>query len=506
MSHLRVLICRVDESDEDQMTELACIDLPWAVSQRREVLLDWLEATVAERGHQILRRLCELQWEELDAQAVARYRQACAPGAVVADGYEPLAVASRFGTLHLRRQVLVHPQTKAHLMPGNALLPAHQGMLITRGLAEWACLLPQELPFAAVARLLGWQTGEPGVLGATMVRILVRDHGERIRRIEHAQVAALLLRERPCTGQRLQGVPHTRPPRRSGWPPELTAAVAAALGRAQPRPPEGVSWADWERVLAARRAEAGLDLAALRQLGPEIAPGQLLLTLDEVLTPAREPGQFHELRTACLATADTRRYLSGTGEVFLNQVLAAVLGCFECSLLVIADGARWIRAFFRDCLACLPNTTLLLDWHHLAQRCRDLASRFCRGRPAKAQLLRRLYRRLWGGDVPGALRVLRAYRPQGRNQDALEELCRYLAARAEWIPNYRERRRSRQYIGSGQVEKANDRIVARRQKCRGMQWGARTSDALAALRTLQLNEGWDGYWVQRRALPLIIAA
>lgn len=232
----------------------------------------------------------------------------------------------------------------------------------------------------------------------------------------------------------------------------------------------------------------------------------MLLTLDEVLTPAREPGRFHELRTACLTTADTRRSLSGTGEVFLNQVLAAVLGCFERSLLVIADGARWIRAFYQDCLACLPRTTMLLDWHHLAQRCRDLASRFCRGRPAKADLLRRLHRRLWVGDVPHALRLLQAYRPLARNPEALEELCHYLAARTEWIPNYRLRRRSRQYIGSGQVEKANDRIGAPRQKCRGMQWGAQTSDALAALRTLQLNDGWDGYWVQRRALPLIIAA
>jgi len=53
------------------------------------------------------------------------------------------------------------------------------------------------------------------------------------------------------------------------------------------------------------------------------------------------------------------------------------------------------------------------------------------------------------------------------------------------------------------VEKANDLIVARRQKNRGMQWSQVTSDALAASRTLMLNGGWAQYWQQREVLPLL---
>ncbi|HVA90025.1 MAG TPA: hypothetical protein VNL71_09290 [Chloroflexota bacterium] len=56
------------------------------------------------------------------------------------------------------------------------------------------------------------------------------------------------------------------------------------------------------------------------------------------------------------------------------------------------------------------------------------------------------------------------------------------------------------------MEKANDRIGVRRQKGRGMQWSARTSDGLTALRALLLNDGWDTYWARRQALPLVIAA
>ena len=57
------------------------------------------------------------------------------------------------------------------MIPGNAVLPPHKGIIITRGLQEWACLLPQELPFAAVARLLGWQTHDD-VLSDTTIRSL----------------------------------------------------------------------------------------------------------------------------------------------------------------------------------------------------------------------------------------------------------------------------------------------------------------------------------------------
>jgi hypothetical protein len=77
-------------------------------------------------------------------------------------------------------------------MPGNAILPAHHGMIITRGLQELACLWPQDLPFAPVARLLGWQAQTEAVLSDTSIRSLVRTHGQIIRQAEQDEVAALL--------------------------------------------------------------------------------------------------------------------------------------------------------------------------------------------------------------------------------------------------------------------------------------------------------------------------
>ena len=49
------------------------------------------------------------------------------------------------GILHLPRQVLQHPDGSGHVLPGNELLPEHGGMVITRSLREWACLLPLDV-------------------------------------------------------------------------------------------------------------------------------------------------------------------------------------------------------------------------------------------------------------------------------------------------------------------------------------------------------------------------
>jgi len=170
---------------------------------------------------------------------------------------------------------------------------------------------------------------------------------------------------------------------------------------------------------------------------------------------------------------------------------------------LIADGARWIRTFFTETLVHIPDKTMLLDWYHLQQKWSEQSSRICRSKPAKVRLLLRLYRRLWRGDVAAAIAVLETYRPRAKNAEVLDTFIVYLQTREAWIPNYRQRRIEQHYIGSGQVEKANELIVARRQKGRGMQWSWDTSDALAALRTLMLNQGWEQYWQQREVMPLV---
>jgi hypothetical protein len=327
MSHIRVVICRVDNPATDQMTELAAFDLPTpdVATLEPTTALDNLETVTQQTGNAILRQLLQAQCDIIDAALVAEHRQHCSSQVVTADGHEMVTVASRFGILSLARQVC--------------------------------------------------QQGDP--------------------------------------------VTHELPRRRAGWPKELNAAVDAALAREQIRPPEAVSWADWERVLAARRAEVTCSVVDLRHLGPGLESDQVLLTVDEVLTRRPQAGHFLELRTARLMMAAGYRHFSGVGLAFvehLRVVVELALGVLG-SLLLIADGARWIRNFFTEMLREVPQKVMILDWHHLRQRCLELGSRICRSKAAKAQLLQRLYRRLWRGDVAAAISVLEAHRCEARNEE-----------------------------------------------------------------------------------------
>jgi len=280
-------------------------------------------------------------------------------------------------------------------------------MIITRALREWTCLLSLDLSGQTTQRLLGVLTQEPGIVSASLVRALVRQHGGEIRAAEAAEVEHLLAHPECLAAARPQRVTAEKTRRKAAWPKERMAAVEAALAEASPRPPQGVSLGDWERVLEVRRAEVAARSA--------------------------------------------------------------------------------------------------LDWLHLAKRCRELTSRIGRSRKERRELYQKVRGRLWRGEVEESLSVLEGCRGRTNNEEKLDELIGYVRNREGSIVAYGERRRKRRYIGSGGVEKANDVIVARRMKRRGMHWSEESADALAALKTLWLNQGWDRYWEQGEVLGLVAA-
>jgi hypothetical protein len=81
MSHLRVLICRVEEQTSEVMSEVARFDLPEVDVQALAptTALDDLEAQTQQTGNAILRELLQSQWEEIDATLTDQYRQRFSP-------------------------------------------------------------------------------------------------------------------------------------------------------------------------------------------------------------------------------------------------------------------------------------------------------------------------------------------------------------------------------------------------------------------------------------------
>ncbi len=81
MSHIRVLICRMDDPASEDMTQLAAFDLPAAdpTSLHPATTLDKLETTTNLTGNAILRRVLQAQWETLDTTLAQQYRQRFSP-------------------------------------------------------------------------------------------------------------------------------------------------------------------------------------------------------------------------------------------------------------------------------------------------------------------------------------------------------------------------------------------------------------------------------------------
>jgi len=508
VSRIGLMVYRIDEDEQSEpLVELASFEMP-KVSEADltpTTYLDNLEREVMVKGWEAMRAMMVAQWQLADEMLVAQYREQ-APE-TTGDGHDCLKVACRLGLVWFPRQECYDAGRQGHVMPGNAALPEHEGMVTTRGLQEWVCLLPQDVPFNTAQRLLGWMTHEPEVLSATQGRRLVRRHGQIIRQAEQAEVKALL-EQADLTSLKPNLVFADEPRRRAAWPTELNAAVETALASPDPQPPEGVSTADWERVLEARKVEQEISVSKLRKLGPEIQPEQIVVATDDVQVRKPERRKWWSLRTARIATQDGYRYLSGSGKLVLQQLYLLILLCGGATALItlLGDGARWIRTFFAERLAHLPHKEMILDWWHLRKKCYDLTSMICRGRKAKVVLMSRLLVRLWRGQVQEAIECLEAYRSEAKNGEKLDELINYLSARTPYIPNYKERRAHRQFIGSGHGEKANDLLVSRRQKKKGMHWSWETSNSLAALRTLLLNGGWDLYWQKLQVLPLAVPA
>jgi hypothetical protein len=504
MQRMEVIIRYVDDEDQVLSESNMSFQMLDVDSIPREERLDQLESDTLDKGHEIMRLMFLSQCQLADQQLAEKRQHSDADCHVQLDGDAPLKIASRLGILHLPRQVCYCETCNQHFIPLNDWLPEHGGMITTRGLQEWACLLPQELPFSTAGRLLGWVAKEPAVLSQTQLRTLVREHGGIARQAEASEVSEL-----SASGDLSEKTPKLLPldtPRRHpAWPGELHDAVEQALAEESATPPEGISQNDWDRVTAfQKQARDEVEASDLARLGPKVDDNQVAGFVDSIQVRRPEKRRFHELRTAKVVTSKGYRYVSGTDATFPGYLLLLIRLCLPEGgfLTLLADGAHWIREFYTECLCYIEYAELMLDWYHLAKKCKDLCCMIAKGREAKDALLSSLKRKLWYGKVADALSLLEAYRPQTRNEKRLYELIGYLRKHQAEIPDYNERRIHCQFNGSGHVEKANDLLVARRQKHQGMHWSLDTSDSLCALKTLMLNHGWELYWQEREVLSL----
>jgi hypothetical protein len=170
------------------------------------------------------------------------------------------------------------------------------------------------------------------------------------------------------------------------------------------------------------------------------------------------------------------------------------------SLVFFADGAKNIKSHIEKYFSFLPYI-LILDWYHLKKKSKELISSSLNGtKEQKRDYTQNLLRMLWVGNVKEAIHYLNGFdAPQIKSRHWLEELIGYLERKEPQIACYALRQELGLRTSSNRVEKANDLLVAQRQKHSGMSWSFDGSSCLASIAMVMQNNEAE-QWLRFRSL------
>ena len=161
-------------------------------------------------------------------------------------------------------------------------------------------------------------------------------------------------------------------------------------------------------------------------------------------------------------------------------------------LVIFTDGAAEIKTCV-DTIFAFCCHHIVLDWFHLKKHCYELLSMILKSgksnRNMRHNVMKCLMRILWVGNVAGAIQYLSELPSDCvKSEEKRQELIRYLQRKEPGIACYALRAYLGLRVSSNPVEKANDLIVAKRQKHQGMSWSYHGSWHFAALTALYVND------------------
>jgi hypothetical protein len=300
----------------------------------------------------------------------------------------------------------------------------------------------------------------------------------------------------------------------TGRPADGGAAdPAAANPRARPIPVEQI---DREIDRYNERAERGrqIDLTQIHE--PFDADESCVnVSVDDVgVVAQKETG-----RTKGSPPKEHRRYVQNTVvhvQHMAGQSILSALGLDKAMLLLSAfllkndllrdkmlvffvDGAQELKDAIKGAFGWRPYR-IILDWRHLEKKCGERLSMAMKGRALRNEALEAVARQLWLGKTDAAIDALRGIGAEAiRDPAHIDKLAAYIERNFPFIPCYALRKRLGLRISSNRGEKANDVVVAGRQKHQGMSWSKPGSGGMAAICAAIRNRELDS-WVKSGSL------
>jgi hypothetical protein len=464
-----------------------------------EHLPDQIEAFVHQAGLEFQRRLFQVLIEKADQELVLQQRHGKANAGIQRRGTRPFTFKTTFGAVTVQRSRIVHKKDGTMEVPAAAAWGTSHQLMITQNLRDAVCDQMSDQSAGKSRADVCQYAGDEDLLGRSTILDIVHHEGEQLV-VAQRDRARAVLSSASQTQLALLGPAATDPD--------------AVTGLVDDDPPfefddSEDAQAEWDQTQAEWIATGfpGCEPAFPVAKGEPRAvdEGFVIVEPDEVKTKAQPSSGRKEIwtYTAVVLVAGLRyAFAEATAEGLWLQVSALLLelGVLrgDRQLLVLGDGASWIRTWF-EALG-ISSKAMILCWWHLRKRCYEQMSSAGGSKDRRRAFEKELLGQLWEGKVDAAIELLKGAVEWVRNPAAVEELIAYLEKRRGYIPDYQQRKRAGLWIASTRVEKYNDWAVSGRCKHQGMSWSPQGVLALAALEAARRNGELES-WREDRTLP-----
>ena len=460
-----------------------------------EHLPDQIEACVHHAGLEIQRRLFRALIEKADHELVLQRRHGKGGDGIQRRGTRPFTFKTTFGAVTVQRSRIRHNRDDAMEIPSATAWDTPHQLAITQNLRDAVCDQMSDQSAGESRVDVCRSAGDDDLLGRSTILEIVHQEGDRLVAAQRQRARAIL---DDATEAQLALLG-----------PPAGDAVMEELSDVPPCDDSEEAQAEWEQAQAGWAATGfpGCEPAfPVKTDQPrEVDEGYVIVEPDEVKTKAQPSTGRKEVWTytaVVLVAGFHYAFAEATTEGLWLQVGALLLELGVLSggrrLLVLGDGAAWIRTWFEG-LGIAPKA-MIVCWWHLRKRCYEQMSSAGGPKERRRALEKELLGQLWEGKVGAAMDLLRGALEWVKNPQAVEDLIGYLEKRRAFIPDYQERQRVGLWIASTRVEKFNDWAISARCKHRGMSWSPQGVLALAAIEAARRNGELDR-WREDRELP-----
>jgi Uncharacterised protein family (UPF0236) len=489
-----IALAPVSREGQTLTLELA-LTMTLPMPRHDEQLPDRIEAFVHQAGLEVQRRLFRVLIEKADQELVLQRRHGKGGGGIQRRGTRPSTFKTTFGEVTVERSRIRHNRDGTMEIPSATAWGTSHQLAITQNLRDAVCDQMSDQSAGRSRADVCHDAGDEDLLGRSTILEILHHEGERLITAERERARAVLDGASEAELALLG--------------PAVADIVVDGPGDAPPCDDSEEAEAEWEGVLAEWIATGfpGCEPAFPVAEGEprRVDEGYVIVEPDEVKTKAQPSTGRKEVwtYTAVVLVAGLRYALvEATAEGLWLRVSALLveLGVLrgERRLLVLGDGASWIRTWFEG-LGLSPKA-MIVCWWHLRKRCYEQMSSAGGPKDRRRVFEKELLGWLWEGEVDVAIDLLKGALGWVRNPAAVEELIAYLERRRGYLPDYHQRQRAGLWIAGTRVEKYNDWVVSSRCKHRGMSWSPQGVLALAALEAARRNGELDA-WRRDRALP-----